>query len=51
MFYSLQDFKNEKDEIQRQIDLELEKKKCPPGTRLLDEEERLKMLQDLQDNK
>jgi len=29
------------------MEIELEKKKCPPGTRLLDEEERLKMLKDL----
>jgi len=28
-------------------ELELEKKKCPPGTRLLDEDDRLKMLKDL----
>jgi hypothetical protein len=29
------------------MEIELEKKKCPPGTRLLDEDERLKMLKDL----
>ncbi len=35
----------------RDSERELEKKNCPPGTRLLAEDERLKMLSDLEENK
>ncbi|CDW91155.1 UNKNOWN [Stylonychia lemnae] len=60
--YSLQNYKAEKDEIQREMyinysfdniysERELEKKNCPPGTRQLDEEERLRMLQELEASK
>eukprot|EP00347_Sterkiella_histriomuscorum_P002282 403368754 len=47
----LQNFRTEKDEIQREIERELEKKNCPPGTRLMDEDERIRMLRDLEANK
>lgn len=43
----IQKFKNEKEELRKQKEIEAEIAKCPPGTKRMPDHERLMMLEEL----
>ena len=47
----LQKFNKEKEDKQKQKEMDAELAKCPPGTRKMPQEERLAMLEDLKSTK